>query len=632
LNSYDVIVVGAGHAGCEAALAAARMGVNTLVMTLNIDNIALMPCNPAIGGLGKGHLVREIDALGGEMGKNIDASGIQFRMLNTRKGAAVRASRAQADKNRYKERMKFVLEKEPNLSIRQGEVSEVVVKDNVVQGVRTTLGEYFSAQSVIVTSGTFLNGLIHIGMVNYSGGRAGEQASNKLSDSFHSLGLNMGRLKTGTTPRLAGTSVDTSCMIRQDGDTEIVPFSFQTKEIKIEQEPCYITYTNEKTHAVIKKNLKHSPLYSGVIKGIGPRYCPSIEDKIVRFPDKTRHQIFVEPEGRMTGEIYPNGISTSLPVDAQEEFLATIPGFENAKIVRPGYAIEYDYVCPTQLNHSLMLKSVKNLFCAGQLNGTSGYEEAAAQGIVAGINAARGVMGEEPVSFSRSESYIGVMVDDLITLGVREPYRMFTSRAERRLILRQDNADKRLSHIGSMVGLLKKADYEKTQEKYRLVEEEHKKLSGMRVYPVNKQDEGQKKSWGNGKKFAWDGCSQPQTFLEILKRPNVSYAELCRITGPGVLSERKDVGEQVELSVKYEGYVRREEQELAKMKKLENMPIDPNIDYMSVRGLTREVQERLSEVAPISLGQARRVPGVTPAAISILMVYMKKSTSQKRHS
>jgi len=619
-NSYDIIVIGAGHAGCEAALAGARMGVNTLILTMNVDNIALMPCNPAIGGLGKGHLVREIDALGGEMGKNIDSTGIQFRMLNTRKGAAVQALRAQADKNRYKERMKYVLEKEPNLSIRQAEVTEITTKDGVVKGVKTRLGEFFTAKAVIITSGTFLNGLIHVGMVNYSGGRAGEEASKDLSSSIKSLGLKMGRLKTGTTPRLDGITVNTSDMIRQDGDIEAMPFSFQTESIKINHVPCYITYTNEKTHEIIRKNLDRSPLYGGAIKGIGPRYCPSIEDKVVRFKERKRHQVFVEPEGHMTYEMYPNGISTSLPVDVQEEFLASIPGFEKAKIIRPGYAIEYDFVFPTQLNSGLMAKSVENLFFAGQINGTSGYEEAAAQGIVAGINAAKGVKGEGAEVFSRSESYIGVMVDDLITRGVKEPYRMFTSRAEQRLSLRQDNADSRLSGIGHKIGLLPKENYLKTKEKLRLIEEEYQKLSNSRVFPVSSC----LKNKNSNRDFIWSGCKQVQSFLEILRRPNVNYKTLEEITGTGYLSLRKDVTRQVEILIKYEGYIKREAQTLAKMKKLEGKALNQNINFLSVEGLSREVQERLNEVQPTSLGQARRIPGVTPAAISILMIYLKK--------
>ncbi len=618
-HNYDVVVIGAGHAGCEAALAAARIGVNTLVITMNLDNIALMPCNPAIGGLGKGHLVREIDALGGEMGKNIDCTGIQFRRLNTRKGPAVQALRAQADKNRYKERMKEVLEREPNLSIRQAEVSEIIVECGVIRGVRTVLGEVFSAAAVIVTSGTFLNGLIHVGMVNYSAGRAGEQASCTLSASIMSSGFSMGRLKTGTTPRLHGCTVDTSGMIRQNGDDEVMPFSFQTKRMNTSKLPCYITYTNEKTHSVIKKNMHRSPLYGGAIRGIGPRYCPSIEDKIMRFPNRDRHQIFVEPEGLLTSEIYPNGISTSLPVDVQEEFLSTIPGFENAKILRPGYAIEYDFILPTQLTHSLMAKSVKNFFSAGQVNGTSGYEEAAAQGIVAGINAARAVRGEELIVFPRVGSYIGVMIDDLISRGVKEPYRVFTSRAERRLILREDNADQRLSHIGRKVGLISEEKYKRIEEKFSLIREEQKKISSIRIFPLSVNNSHEKKSV-----IRWEGCSQPQTILEILRRPEINYSTLHEITGPGVLSNRKDVIEQVELNVKYEGYIKREEEEFEKMKKLEEKAIPPDFDYTSIKGLTKEVQDQLNEVRPTSLGQARRIPGVTPAAISVLMVYLKR--------
>ena len=613
---FGVIVVGAGHAGIEASLAAARMGVPTLMLTLNLDHIGQMSCNPAIGGIGKGHLVREIDALGGEMALAIDETGIQFRFLNTRKGPAVRARRAQADKAAYRSRMKRVLEVTPNLTIRQASVERLLVAGGRVRGVESLIGETFEADCVVLTTGTFLKGLVHIGLKNYSAGRAGDFAAMGLSEHLAQLGFRLGRLKTGTCPRLDSRSIDYSQLELQPGDVPPPPFSFRTARIEQDQVPCHLTYTNERTHEIIRGGIDRSPMYSGVIQSRGPRYCPSVEDKVMRFRDKERHQVFLEPEGRDTMEVYPNGLSTSLPLDVQLAMVRSIKGLERAEIMRPGYAIEYDFSDPTQLNPSLETKLIEGLFFAGQINGTTGYEEAGAQGLMAGINAALSVRGESPLVLRRDEAYIGVMIDDLVTRGIGgEPYRMFTSRAEYRLLLREDNADRRLSPIGERIGLLGAATGERLRSKDERVKREVARLSETLVV-ASEAANSRLVDCGS------TPLAHPARAFELLKRPEVSYPAVLAIAG---LERELDPDEaaQLEIDVKYEGYVRRQAEMVDRFKRLEDAVIPDWVDYSAVGGLSTEVRERLTSVRPRSLGQAARMPGITPAAISLIAIHLR---------
>jgi len=596
-KEYDVIVVGAGHAGAEAALASARMGSATLVLTMNLDSIAQMSCNPAMGGLAKGHIIREIDALGGEMAKVTDQTAIQFRMLNTKKGPAVQAPRAQCDRKLYQLAMRKVLEKQPNLDVKQQEVVDLIVEHNEVMGVVTKSGMCFKGRAVIITTGTFLNGLIHVGDTSYPGGRAGEFPSIGLSDSLQALGFEIGRLKTGTPPRAHKASIDFSKLEAQYSDDNPQFFSFSTTEVYQTQVPCYITYTNPETHKIIRDSLGRSPLYSGKIKGIGPRYCPSIEDKVVKFQDRDRHQIFIEPEGLESEEVYLNGISTSLPQDVQARFAKTIKGLESVEFTRFGYAIEYDYAQPTQLKPTLETKLIKGLYLAGQINGTSGYEEAGCQGLMAGINAVLSIRKKEPFILDRSQAYIGVLIDDLVTKGTNEPYRMFTSRAEYRLLLRQDNADLRLAELGHSFGLVSDEFYNKVLQKKEKIKQLIKLLNDTRA--------------------------QEQSLAEILKRPEVSMQELAAHL------PNQDFGEEVkreaEIEIKYEGYIQRELSRIGKFKKLEKLPIPKDFDYNSMTGIKKESKEKLKNVQPVSFGQASRISGISQNDLSLLLIHLEKS-------
>ncbi len=620
MGEYDIIVVGAGHAGCEAALASARMGNRTMLFTINLEAIAMMPCNPSIGGTGKGHLVREIDALGGEMGKNIDKTFIQSRMLNTAKGPAVHSLRAQADKHRYHTEMKKTIEQQENLHVKQAEIVDLIIEEGKVCGVVTMTHTYYKAKAVVLATGTFLRGKIFIGDSAYASGPNGLAPSIELADNLKKHGMKLRRFKTGTPARALASTFDYTKMTEQKGDERIVPFSFMNDELEKEQVSCWLTYTNEETHTVIRNNFHRSALFGGQIEGVGPRYCPSIEDKINRFADKERHQTFIEPEGLDTEEMYIQGMSSSLPEDVQEKFYHTIPGLENIIITRPAYAIEYDCIDPLDLKPNLENRMIKNLFCAGQFNGSSGYEEAAAQGLLAGINASLEINGKEPLVLDRSEAYIGVLIDDLVTKGTNEPYRIMTSRAEYRLVLRQDNADLRLTEKSYRLGLADKERYDKFLEKKRIVEEERQRMETTYIYP--KDANAFLESVGSAP------LQNKATLAELLKRPEVTYENMAVIDfSRRVLTSHAKT--QLEVQIKYEGYIAKQMAQIEKFKKLENKALDEKLDYTDIEGLRLEAVQKLNQLKPRSVGQASRISGVSPADINVILVYLEKIRRKK---